>query len=171
MRNHRNHLVAIFACCVFAAACGSKTDVPVETNAPAPAKTVASVKTDAPAKPGVPVEFSKACNAENNNKTVEISGYLGRGDGVSCGEMGGYSECLYRLNENPTDKKGIKVGIVQGDSANQAEKLPIADKDIKIHAADGSIINIADKVKLTGEMSISSDGSYCSMKVTNVEKQ
>jgi hypothetical protein len=171
MRNHRNHLVAIFACCVFAAACGSKPNVPVETNAPAPAKTGASVKTDAPAKPGVPVEFSKACNAENNNKTVEISGYLGRGDGVSCGEMGGYSECLYRLNENPTDKKSIKVGIVQGDSANQAEKLPIADKDIKIHAGDGSIINIADKVKLTGEMSISSDGTYCSMKVTKVQKQ
>ena len=172
MRNHRNHLVAIFACCVFAAACGSKTDVPVNTNAPV--KTDAPTKTAAPntpVKPGVPVEFSKACNAENNNKTVEVSGYLGRGDGVSCGEMGGYSECLYRLNEKPTDKKGIKVGIVQGDSANQAEKLPIADKDIKIHAADGSIINIADKVKLTGEMSISSDGSYCSMKVTKVEKQ
>jgi hypothetical protein len=170
MRNHRNHLVAIFACCVFAAACGSKTDVPVETNAPASTKTLTSAKKDAPAKPGVPVEFSKACNAENNNKTVEVSGYLGRGNGVSCGEMGGYSQCLYRLNEKPTDKDGIKVGIVQGDSANQAEQLPITDKDIKIHAADGSVINIADKVKLTGEMSISSDGSYCSMKVTKVEK-
>jgi hypothetical protein len=171
MRNHRNHLVAIFACCIFAAACGSKTDVPVATNAPTPAKTAASVKTNAPAKPGVPVEFSKACNAENNNKTVEISGYIGRGDGVSCGEMGGYSECLYRLNGTPADKKGIKVGIVQGGSANQAEQLPIADKDIKVHAADGSLINIADKVKLTGEMSISPDGTYCSMKVTKVEKQ
>ena len=169
MRNHRNHLVAIFVCCVFAAACGSKTDVPVATNAPAPAKTVASVKADASAKPGVPVEFSKACNAENNNKTVEISGYVGRGNGVSCGEMGGYSQCLYRLNEKPTDRDGIKVGIVQGASANQAEDLPIADKDIKIHAADGSVINIANKVKLTGEMSISSD--YCSMKVTKVGKQ
>jgi hypothetical protein len=169
MRNHRNHLVAIFACCIFAAACGSKTDVPVETNAPAPAKTVASVKTSAPAKPGVPVEFSKACNVENNNKTVEVSGYIGRGNGVSCGEMGGYSQCLYRLNGKPTDKDGIKVGIVQGDSANQAESLPIADKDIKLHGADGSILNIADKVKLTGEMSASSD--YCSMKVTKIEKQ
>ena len=159
----RNHVISIFACCIFAAACGSKTDAPLKPDAPA--------KTVAPVKPGVPVEFSKACNTENDKKTVEISGYLDRGDGVSCGEMGGYSECLYRLKENPTDKKGIKVGIVQGDSANQAEKLPIADKDIKIHAADGSIINIADKVKLTGEMSISSDGSYCSMKVTKVEKQ
>jgi hypothetical protein len=171
MRNRRSHLVAIFACCVFAAACGGKTDVSENANTPAKTdapKTAAPAKT-APTKPGVPVEFSKACNAENNNKTVEVSGYLGRGNGVSCGEMGGYSQCLYRLNEKPTDKDGIKVGIVQGDSANQAENLPIADKDIKLHAADGSIINIADKVKLTGEMSISSD--YCSMKVTKVEKQ
>ncbi|HEV7743484.1 MAG TPA: hypothetical protein VGO56_00690 [Pyrinomonadaceae bacterium] len=165
----RTHLVAIFACCVFVAACGSKSDVSVGTNAPA--KTNAPVKRDAPAKSGVPVEFSKACNAENNNKTVEVKGYLGRGDGVSCGEMGGYSECLYRLNEIPIDKKGIKVGIVQGESANQAESLPIADKDMKIHAADGSLINIADKVKLTGEMSISADGSYCSMKASKIEKQ
>lgn len=164
----RNRVIFIFACCIFAAACGSKTDAPLKTDAPA--KTVAPVKADAPAKPGVPVEFSKACTAENNNKTVEVSGYVGRGNGVSCGEMGGYSQCLYRLNEKPADKDGIKVGIVQGDSANQAENLPIADKDIKLHAADGSIINIADKVKLTGEMSISPDGSYCSMKVTKVEK-
>jgi hypothetical protein len=171
----RNHVISISACCVFAVACGSKTDVSVGTNAPAktntPATTAAPARTAPPAKPGVPVEFSKACDAENNNKTVEVSGYLGRGDGVSCGEMGGYSQCLYRLNEKPTDKKGIRVGIVQGASANQAESLPIADKDVKIHAADGQIINIADKLKLTGEMSISSDGSYCSMKVTKVEKQ
>jgi len=168
----RKHLVAIFAFCLLAAACSSKTDVSENANAPAKTaapKAAAPVKTDAPTKPGVPVEFSKACNAENNNKTVEVSGYVGRGNGVSCGEMGGYSQCLYRLNEKPTDKDGIKVGIVQGDLANQAEQLPIADKDIKLHAADGSIINIAAKVKLTGEMSISSD--YCSMKVTKVEKQ
>jgi hypothetical protein len=42
---------------------------------------------------------------------------------------------------------------------------------IKLHAADGQLINLADKVMLTGEISISSDGSYCSMKVTKVEKQ
>jgi len=167
----RKHLVAIFAFCIFAAACGSKTDVSENANAPAKTdapKTAASVKTDPP-KPGVPVEFAKACNVENNNKTVEVSGYIGRGNGVSCGEMGGYSQCLYRLNEKPTDKDGIKVGIVQGDLANQAEQLPIADKDIKLHAADGSVINIAAKIKLTGEMSASSD--YCSMKVTKIEKQ
>jgi hypothetical protein len=167
----RKHLVAIFAFCLLAAACGSKTDVSENANAPAKTdtpKTATAVKT-APPKPGVPVEFAKACNVENNNKTVEVSGYIGRGNGVSCGEMGGYSQCLYRLNEKLTDKDGIKVGIVQGESANQAEQLPIADKDIKLHGADGSIINITDKVKLTGEMSASSD--YCSMKVTKVEKQ
>lgn len=170
----RNHLIIIFACCVFAAACGSKTDVAVKTNVPenanAPAKTVTPVKTDTPAKPGVLVEFAKACSVENDKKTVEISGYLDRGDGVNCGEMGGYSQCLYRLKENPTDKKGIRAGIVQGDSANQAEKQPIDDKDIKIHAADGSIISFNSKVKVTGDMSISPDGSYCSMKVTKIEK-
>jgi hypothetical protein len=165
----RNYVISILACCVFAAACGNKTDVPVKTNAPA--NPVAPVKTDAPAKPGVPVEFSKACDVENNKKTVEISGYIDRGEGVTCGEMGGYWECLYRLKEKATDQKGISVAIVRGESANQAEGLPIADKDIKIHAPDSSIINTADKVKLTGEMSVSFNGSFCSMKVAKVEKQ
>ena len=165
----RDYLISILACCVLAAACGNKTDVPVKTNAPA--SPVAPVKTDAPAKPGVPVEFSKACDVENRDKTVEVSGYIDRGEGVGCGEMGGYWECLYRLKEKATDQKGIGVSIVRGESANQAEGLPTADKDIKIHAADGSIINTADKVKLTGEMNVSFDGSYCSMKVTKIEKQ
>jgi hypothetical protein len=174
MKNHRNHLVAIFACCVLAVACGSKTDVPVKTDAPA--KAEAPVKTDAPAKPGVLVEFSNACSAENDKKTVEISGYLDGDEGVFCSETvvgGGEYNCAYRLKEKPTDKKGIKANIKEGNSANQSEKLPAGyeRKDIKIHAGDGRIINIADKVKLTGEMSVESGGSVCSMKVTKVEKQ
>jgi hypothetical protein len=77
----------------------------------------------------------------------------------------------YRLKEKPTDKKGIKANIAQ-ETANQSEKPPAGyePKDIKIHAGEGGIINIADRVKLTSEMSISSDGSSFSMKVTKVEK-
>ena len=35
MRNRGDHFVAIFACCILAAACGSKTSDAVNTNAPA----------------------------------------------------------------------------------------------------------------------------------------
>ncbi|HST51876.1 MAG TPA: hypothetical protein VLJ61_07685 [Pyrinomonadaceae bacterium] len=181
MRNHVISIFAcfIFACCIFVAACGSKTDVPAGTNAPAttgtPATTAATAKPAAPAESGVPVEFSKACSAENDKKTVEISGYLDGDEGVFCSETvvgGGEYNCQYRLKEKPADQKGIKANIKEGKSANQAEELSAGyeRKDIKIHAADGQIINIADKVKLTGEMSVSSDGSSCSMKVTKVEK-
>jgi hypothetical protein len=162
----RNSVIAIFACCIFAAACGSKTDVAVKTDALA--------KTVAPAKTVVPAEFSKACNAENDKKIIEISGYLSDDDGVECSEIGGGGEdCRYKLKENPTDKKGIKADIKQGSSANQVEKLPLGyeRKDIKIHASDGNIINLADKVKLTGEMSSAPGEGNCVMKATKIEKQ
>lgn len=141
----------------------------------APANTAAPAKTGVATGAGVPVEFSNACNAENDKKTVEISGYLDGDEGVFCSETvvgGGEYNCAYRLKGNPADKKGMKANIKEGSAANQAEKLPAGyeRKDIKIHTSDGQIINLADKVKLTGEMTVESGGSVCSLKVTKVER-
>ena len=168
----RNHLIFICACCFFAAACGSKTNTAASTNAPANANAL--VKTDAP-KTAVAVEVANACSVENDKKIVEISGYLDGDEGVPCMEINagaGDYNCAYRLKGNSADKKGMKANIAQGTSANQAEKLSpgYTRKDIKIHAADGQIINVADKAKLTGVMTVESGGSVCSLKVTKVEK-
>lgn len=82
-------------------------------------------------------------------------------------------ECGLDLKETPAGDKKLRVEIEQGSSANTIEELPRGYKteDIKIRDNAGNIINMAaDKVKLTGEMSIAPDGSVCFMKVTKIEK-
>ena len=143
----KNYLIltAIFACCVFVA-CSSKT--------------------------GVPVEFSKACSPDNQKKYVEVAGYLDDDGSLYCSNVGGRMNCGFTFKEKPTDAKGFGADIEQGSSANEVEKLSSGYKreDIKIHASDGSIINLADRVKLTGEMNLAPDGSVCFMEVTKIEK-
>ena len=62
--------------------------------------------------------------------------------------------------------------IEQGNGADQIEKAPSSYKreDIKIHDNSGAVINLTDKVKLTGQMSIAPDGSVCFMTVDKIEK-
>ncbi len=137
---------ALFACYVFAFACGNKT--------------------------GVPVEFSKACSPENEKKYVEVGGFFDDKGGVFCSNIGGRMECGFTLKEKPTDEKGFTAYIEQGDWANTVEKLQSGYKheDIKIRASDGNPINLADRVKLTGEMNVAPGGSVCFIKVTKIEK-
>ena len=123
-------------------------------------------------KTGVPVELSKACALENDKKYVEVNGFLDDKGGVFCSNIGGRMECRFTLKENPQDNDGINVYIEQGTWANNVEKLEKSYKreDIKIHVDDGNLINLSEKVKLTGEIGMMPDGRGCSLKVTKIEK-
>lgn len=122
---------------------------------------------------GVPVEFSKACSIENEKKYIEVSGFLNPGGSVFCSNIGGGNvKCGVKFTENPGDEKGFNADIEQGTWANNIEKLERGYKreDIKIHDNNGNIINLADKVKLTGEMNVTPGGEVCYLKVTKIEK-
>jgi hypothetical protein len=124
-------------------------------------------------KTGVPVEFSKACSIENEKKYIEVSGFLDDKGGVFCSNIGGGNvKCGFKLLENPGSEKSIGADIEQGTWANNVEELPRGYKkeDIKIRDNSGNIINLADKVKLTGEMNVTPDGKVCFLKVTKIEK-
>lgn len=138
-------LTIAFVCC-FAANCANKT--------------------------GVPVEFSNACAVENEKKYLEVSGFLNSGGGVYCSNRGGRMECSFNFRETPDGEKKISAYIEQGSSANSVEELKKGFKpeDVKIRANDGSVINLADKVKVTGEMNVTPDGKVCFINVTKIEK-
>ncbi len=145
----KNHLILaiIVVCCAAATACSNKT--------------------------GVPIEFSKACSLENEKKYVEISGVLAAKGGVFCSNIGGgRMECGFTLKEKPSDADGVRVNIEQGGSSNSVEKLESGYKpeDIKIRDNSGNLVNLTDKLKLTGEMNIMPDGKFCFLKVTKIEK-
>ena len=69
-------------------------------------------------------------------------------------------------------KRIFGADIEEGTGANQIEKLPSGykDEDIKIHDNSGGLINMSNKVTVTGQMSIAPDGSVCFMEIDKIEK-
>lgn len=125
-------------------------------------------------KPGTPVEFSKACSPENDGKNIETSGFLSDDGHVFCSNIGGGSvKCGFSFKANPGDAKDMGADITVGSGANSVEELSKSYKsaDIKIRDNNSNVINLADKVKLTGKLSVVPGSERCFMTVTKIEKQ
>ena len=123
---------------------------------------------------GVPVEYSKACAAENDKKQIEVSGFLSDRGGVFCSNIGGGSvRCGFGLTETPNAEKiTLSADIERGTSANQVEELARGYKlaDIKIRANDGNLISFNEKVKITGKLNFVPGSDRCYITVSKVEK-
>ena len=121
---------------------------------------------------GEPVEFSKACDAANNDKLIQVAGYLSEKGSMWCRGNSSETECGLKLLESPGSQAELSVDLDQGSSANNIEKLErnYKPEDVKIHANDGSVINLADKVKVSGKMLISPENKVCNMDVSKIEK-
>jgi hypothetical protein len=121
---------------------------------------------------GVPVDFANACTMENEKKYIETSGFLDSGGGVYCSNRSGRMECSFNFKESPTGEKKISAYIERGSSANTVEELKSGFKreDIKIRDNGGNVVNLDEKVKLTGEMNVTPDGKVCYINVTKIEK-
>jgi hypothetical protein len=121
----------------------------------------------------VAIDASKLCAVENEKKYVVTTGYLDDRGSIFCSNIGGGSvRCMLDVTAKPGDKKVFGADIVQGSGSSEIEELPSGYKksDIKIHDNSGNIINLSDKVNLTGEMSIAPDNSVCFMEVDKIEK-
>lgn len=123
-------------------------------------------------EPGVPMEFTKACAVESEKKTVEIGGFLSAGVSVMCTNRSGRMECGFRFTETPGASKGMTAYIAQGSGANSVEKLKSGYRraDIKIRDHAGNLINLDEKVKITGKMSVTPDLSVCFIDATKIER-
>jgi hypothetical protein len=123
---------------------------------------------------GVPVEYSKACAAENDKKYIEVSGFLNPGRSVYCSNTGGGPvRCGIDLLEAPTSEKvSLSADIERGNSANNIEEIKSSYKkeDVKIHDNNGNIINLADKVKITGKLNVVPGSDRCFITVSKIEK-
>jgi hypothetical protein len=123
-------------------------------------------------EPGVPVEYAKACALENEKKIVAVSGFLSPGVSVFCSNHGGRMECGFTFAETADAKKGFSADIEQGSGANTVDKLKSGYRreDVKIRDSAGNVINLAEKVKLTGKMNVTPDLSVCFLQVTKIER-
>jgi hypothetical protein len=123
-------------------------------------------------EPGLPMELARACAVENEKKVFEISGFLSAAGSVYCSNRSGRMECGFRFTETPGAAKGMSAYIAQGSGANSVEKLKSGYRreDIKIRDHAGNLINLDQKVKITGKMSVTPDLSVCFIDATTIRK-
>ena len=124
-------------------------------------------------KQAVPVDIANICAADNEKKYVTTSGYLDDKGGVFCSNIGsGRMNCGFSVLSAPGGDKVFSADIEQGTGADQVEKMEKSYKkeDIKIHDDKGAVIGLADKVTLTGQMSITPDRTVCLMTVDKIER-
>ena len=126
---------------------------------------------------GVPVEYSNACNPDNNKKYISVSGFLDEKGGIFCSNTSGPLECGFKLYNNPGDEKYISSDITVGSFSNNVEKPASGYKreDIKIWDNKGELVKLGEKVKLTGEITAvedktAKDGVVCYLKVGKIER-
>ncbi|HMV45735.1 MAG TPA: hypothetical protein PK079_18020 [Leptospiraceae bacterium] len=121
---------------------------------------------------GKPVEYKDACNLENNDTYIEVSGYLNYGGSVYCSSTSGRMDCGFDFLENTNSQKGFSVNIEQGSSSNSVEKFESGYKkeDIKIRDDKGKIISLSDKVTVTGKIrTVKEPDVVCYIKVYKIE--
>ena len=124
--------------------------------------------------PGTQVEYAKACSAENDKKNIEVSGFLSPRRSVFCSNTGGGPvKCGVNLLETADSAKdNLSADIVQGTGANNIEEVKGSFKkeDIKIHDDSGNLVNLADKVRVTGVLNKIPNADQCYMTVSKIEK-
>jgi hypothetical protein len=123
---------------------------------------------------GTPVEYAKACTAENDKKYIEVSGFLNPRTSIYCSNTGGGPvRCGVDLLEAPDSQKyNLSADIELGKTANNIEEVKSSYKkeDIKIHDNSGNFINLADKVKITGKLNTVPGSDRCYLTVSKIER-
>lgn len=126
---------------------------------------------------GEPVEYSNACNPDNNKKYIQVSGILDEKDGIFCSNTSGPLECGFKLYKNAGDEKYISSDITVGSFSNNVEKPASGYKreDLKIWDNKGELVKLGGNVKLTGEITAvadntAQDGVVCYLKVQKIEQ-
>lgn len=100
--------------------------------------------------PGAPVTFQTIESQAHHDKQLEIEGYL------RLPSMGLVTDTmLIELHPSADDKDQTKVLVSMpiGTGKNQMEKPPKDYKreDLKVHAADGTVVGPKDKVRVSGK--------------------
>jgi hypothetical protein len=125
---------------------------------------------------GVPVEYVKMCDKENDDKYVEVVGFLDNTGSAMCTKRGkGPTECGIRFKDSLESEPWVFANIYKGGSASEIDAAE--GEGLKIRDDKGDVIEREQKVKLTASVSVFSsppskdDKSMgCSLDVKKIEK-
>jgi hypothetical protein len=130
------------------------------------------------------VEFDKACGREKVNENITVEGYISN-DSISCSpDISGKRTCSFTLSENlnENEKGNIFFSLAEGRDGNQVETPEsggqkstedFSRENIKIRGGDGSIINIREKVAVSGKTNVlisATMAPVCQMDVININQ-
>lgn len=124
----------------------------------------------------VEAHLLEACSPSNGGKDVATSGYLDDKSayGLLCSNPGAAERpsCQYYVLEKPGGETVFAAFIDKGFGKNQAEEpaAGYSKEDLKIRDDKGSVIAFSDRVKLTGRISVTPEGRFCSMLVDRIER-
>jgi hypothetical protein len=120
--------------------------------------------------PAKAVAFAQVCDKANEQQRISTEGYFSTGSSVFCSNIGSSTvQCGLTFVENAGDTAGFSADVDQGDGDNEIEDIPddFTDETITIHADDGSVVRIGDKVRASGKMVIGE--GVCLMNVDLIE--
>lgn len=121
-----------------------------------------------PPPPATPQTFSNYNTQANHEKQISLEGYLRLPASAMVSDT-----MLLDLNETAEPKsKSVSVSLYIGSSANHVEKPPkdYTDKDLKVHANDGSLIEPNQKVRVSGKFIFSASGGSILFKPVDIQK-
>jgi hypothetical protein len=96
------------------------------------------------------VGFATACADDNKGQLLAVQGYLRLPDSFT-----GDQSVVLRLYET-ADLSGTPIGVQIrfGSEPNQVEMVPLeySDEDLKVHLADGQVVEFGTPVKVSGKV-------------------
>ncbi len=116
------------------------------------------------------VAFSEICD-QADGKLVQTEGYFVADSSVFCSNIGSSDvRCGLGFTTAPGEKSGFTADVAQGTGRNQVEPIPddFTPEAIVFHAADGGNLHVADKVVITGKLSVAP--SVCFIRVDTITK-
>jgi len=124
---------------------------------------------------GTPVEYSGVCEKANDEKRVQVVGYLDNDGSAMCSS--GYGKpmhCPVKFKADLSSETSINADIDKGKGASEIDVYE-EGKGLKIKDDKGEIIERTQKVKLIADVKVydrpgeSTPGCY--VMVNNIEKQ
>lgn len=121
-----------------------------------------------PPPPATPQTFANYNTQANHDKQISLDGYLRLPVSALVSDT-----MLLDLHEASDPKsQSVPVSLYVGASANQVEKPPkdYTDKDLKVHANDGSLIEANQKVRVSGKFIYSASGGSILFNPVDIQK-
>ena len=109
---------------------------------------------------GEKVSYDNACDASNDDKYVEVKGFLDDGGGLFCSNTSGRMECGFKFKKSLDQKdRGFSADVAISSGANSMDKADrgYTKSSLTVRGDNGERIDLEKEVTVIGEINSSKD--------------